>query len=99
MIYFIFQYTYEYLFSTRIKIYVIIFFGIYFGQDLRKSQLCVLSTRADLDISVYAQQKLRKYFRQRKCKLGVLILNLTIELNHLKMGLNHLIIRNFPGIF
>ena len=51
-------------------------------------QLCVLSTRADLDISVYGQQKVRKYFRQRKCKLGVLILNLTNELNHLDMGLN-----------
>ena len=39
-----------------------------------------------VDISVYGQQKLRKYFCQRKCKIGVLILNLTNELNHLKMG-------------
>ena len=66
-------------------------------------QLCVLSRGADLDFSVYGQQKLRKYFRQRKCKLGVLILSLTNEVNHLemkstlKMGPNHLTIS--PGLF
>ena len=87
MIYFMFPYTYKYLFSTRIKIYVIIFLlAFILSEDLGKMQLCVLSTRADLDISVYGQQKLRKHFRQRECKVGVLILNLSNELNHLKMG-------------
>ena len=49
-------------------------------------QLCVLSTRADLDISVYGQLKLFANVSVNECKLGVLILNLSNELNHLKMG-------------